>query len=77
MILSNTLGMQSASDPMAGAAAPKQSIGSAILAGLQASQGSDPGASAMLGTVFSQASEASRLLASVQPNLGRNVNMTA
>jgi len=73
MTLSSTLSMAAASNPMA----PQQSLGSAILAGLQASQSTDPGTSAMPGAVFSQASEASRLLASVQPNLGQNVNMTA
>jgi len=73
MTLSSTLGMTA----MSGQMAPQQDIGSAILAGLQASQSTDPGASALPRAVFGQAQEVSRLLASIQPNLGQNVNMTA
>ena len=51
-----------------------QSIGSAVLAGLQTG---DTATAPRLGALGSQASEVSRLLASLQPNLGQNVNTTA
>lgn len=75
MSISSTIGAVAASNPVVGAAVAQQSVGSAILAGLQSSQ--DPGASALLGAVFGQAQETQQLLASLQPHLGQNVNTTA
>lgn len=77
MSISDTIGSVAASNPVVGVAVAKQSVGSAILAGLQASQNTDPGASALLGAVFGQSQEVQQLLASLQPNLGPNVNTTA
>ena len=48
-----------------------------LMADVQASQSADTGTSALRGSVFGQAQEVSKLLASLQPNLGQNVNMTA
>ena len=76
MSISDTVGAVAASNPMVGVAVAQQSVGSAILAGLQASQNTDPSASALLGALGGQAQEVSKLLASIQPNLGQNINMT-
>ena len=75
MSISDTISSVAASNPIVAVA--RQSIGSAILAGLQSSQNTDPSASALLGSVFGQAQETQQLLASIQPNLGQNVNTTA
>ncbi len=77
MSISETIGSVAASNPGVGMAVAQQSVGSAILAGLQASQNTDPSASALLGAVFGQAQETQQLLASIQPHLGQNVNTTA
>lgn len=77
MSISDTIGSVAVLNPVVGAAVARQSVGSAILAGLQSSQSTDPGASALLGAVFGQAQEAQQLLASVQPHLGQSVNTTA
>lgn len=76
MSISSTIGAVAASNPAVGIAVAQQSVGSAILAGLQSGQNSDPSAS-LLGTVFGQAQEVTQLLASLQPHLGQNVNTTA
>lgn len=77
MSISETIGAVAASNPVAGVAVARQSVSSAILAGLQSSQSSDTSASALLGAIGGQAQEAAQLLASIQPNLGQNVNTTA
>ena len=77
MSISETIGSVAASNPVVGVAVARQSVGSAILAGLQAGQDTDPSASALLGAVFGQAQETQQLLASVQPHLGQNVSATA
>ena len=77
MSISDTISSVAASNPIVGVAVARQSVGSAILAGLQSSQNTDPSASALLGSVFGQAQETQQLLASIQPNLGQNVNTTA
>lgn len=75
MSISDTIGSVAASNPVVAVA--RLSVGSAILAGLQSRQSTDPGASALLGALGGQAQEVSKLLASIQPNLGQNVNTTA
>ena len=77
MSMSETIGSVAASNPVVGVAVARQSVGSAILAGLQSSQSGDTSASALLGAVFGQAQETQQLLASLQPHLGQNVNTTA
>ena len=75
MSISSTIGAVAASNPVVGVAVAQQSVGSAILAGLDG-QNSDPSAS-LLGAVFGQAQEVTQLLAGLQPQLGQNVNTTA
>ncbi len=77
MSISDTIGPVAASNPVVGVAIARQSVGSAILAGLQSSQSGDTSASALLGALGGQAQEVSKLLASIQPHLGQNVNTTA
>lgn len=77
MSITATIGSVAASNPVVGVAVAQQSVGSAILAGLQASQDTDPSASSLLGALGGQAQEVSKLLASIQPSLGQNVNTTA
>lgn len=76
MSISDTIGSVAALNPVVGAAVAQQNVGSAILAGLQSGQNSDPSAS-LLGTLGGRAQEVSKLLASIQPHLGQNVNTTA
>ena len=76
MSISDTIGSVAASSPVVGVAVAQQSVAGAILAGLQSGQSDDQSASALLGAVFGQAQEAQKLLASVQPNLGRNIDTT-
>jgi hypothetical protein len=77
MSISDTIGAVAASNPVVGVAVAQQSVAGAILAGLQSGQSDDQSASSLLGAVFGQAQEARQLLASVQPNLGRNIDTTA
>ena len=77
MSISDTIGSVAASNPVVGVAVAQQSVGSAILAGLQSSQSGDSGAASLLGALGGQAQEVSKLLASIQPHLGQNVNTTA
>lgn len=72
MSLSETIGSVAASNPAVGVAVAQQSVGVALLAGLQ-SGNSDPG-TALLGAIGSRAVEVSQLLSSLTPNLGRNIN---
>lgn len=76
MSIPSTIGAVAASNLVAGVAVARQSIGSAILAGLQSGQNSDPSAS-LLGAVFGHAQEVTQLLASLQPHVGQNVNAAA
>ncbi|MGI4788047.1 MAG: hypothetical protein ACRYFS_04275 [Janthinobacterium lividum] len=74
MSISDTIGSVTATNPVVGVAVSKQSTASAILTGLQSG---DPGTSALLDAVSSQALEANQLLTSLMPHLGSNVNTTA
>jgi hypothetical protein len=74
MSLTDTISRVAATNPVVGVAVAVQSANSAILAGLQTG---DTATSALLGAVNGQALEADQLLASLTPNLGRNVNTLA
>ena len=74
MSITDTISRIAATNPVVGVAVARQSADSAVLAGLQTG---DTASSALLGAVSGQALEASRLLASLTPNLGQNVNTTA
>ncbi len=74
MPISDTISRVAATNPVVGVAVATQSADSAILAGLQTG---DVATSALLGAVSGQAVEANQLLASLTPNLGRNVNTVA
>ena len=71
MSLTDTISSVAATNPVAGVAVAKQSIGSAILSGLTSG---DTGTASLLGAVSAQSEEATQLLASLQPHLGQNVN---
>ncbi len=74
MSISETIGSVAASNPVVAVAVARQSVGSAILAGLQSG---DTGTAPLLGAIGGQAQEVTQLLASLQPNLGQNINTTA
>ncbi len=74
MSITDTISKVAATNPVVGVALARQSVDSAVLAGLQTG---DTATSALLGAVSGQALEANQLLASLTPNLGQNVNTTA
>jgi len=74
MSISDTISSVAAANPAAGVAVTQQSVGSAILAGLQTG---DQATAPLLGALGGQVQEVSRLLASLQPNLGQNVSTSA
>lgn len=74
MDINSTISQVAASNPMAGMAVAMQSTESAILASLTTGDSQPAG---QLGALYSQESEASQLLASVQPNVGQNINTLA
>ncbi len=71
MTITDTISSVAAANPVAGVTIAKQSIGSAILAGLTSG---DTGTASLLGAVSTQAQEINTLMASLQPHLGQNVN---
>jgi hypothetical protein len=73
MSISSTISSVAATNPVVGVAVARQSIGSAILSGLTSG---DTAAAPLLAAVSSQAQEVNTLMASLQPNLGQNVNTT-
>ena len=74
MSISDTIGAAAASNPVVGVAVARQSIGSAILSGLQSG---DTSTAPLLAAISGQAQEANQLLTSLMPHLGQNVNTTA
>ena len=74
MSITDTISKVAATNPVVGVVLARQSVNSAVLAGLQTG---DTATSALLGAVSGQALEANQLLASLTPNLGQNVNTTA
>ena len=74
MSITDTISKVAATNPVVGVALARQSVDSAVLAGLQTG---NTATSALLGAVSGQALEANQLLASLTPNLGQNVNTTA
>jgi len=74
MSITDTISKVAATNPVVGVVLARQSVDSAVLAGLQTG---DTATSALLGAVSGQALEANQLLASLTPNLGQNVNTTA
>ena len=71
MSISETISSVAASNPVVGVAVAQQSVGSAILSGLTSG---DTGTAPLLAAVSNQAQEVNTLMASLQPNLGQNVN---
>ncbi len=74
MSITDTISKVAATNPVVGVAVAQQSASDAILAGLQTG---DTATSALLGAVNDQALETGKLLASLTPNLGQNVNTSA
>ena len=72
MSITDTISSVAASNPVVGVAVAQQSVSAAILA--SAAGGGDTGAASLLGAIGSQAQEVQTLLASLQPNLGQNIN---
>ena len=74
MDLTTMISQMAATNPQVGVPVTMQSTDNAILAGMVSG---DTATSSLLGALFSQESEQAQLLASVQPNLGQNVNVLA
>lgn len=74
MSISDTISSVAATNPVVGVAVARQSMNSAILAGMQTG---DAATASLLGAASGQALEANQLLASLTPNLGQNINTTA
>jgi hypothetical protein len=71
MSITDTVSSVAAANPVVGVAVARQSIGSAILSGLQSG---DTSTAPLLQAVSSQAQEVNTLMTSLQPHLGQNVN---
>ena len=74
MSITDIIGQAAATNPVVGVAVATQNTKSALLAGLQTG---DTQTASLLGAITGRALEANQLLASLTPNLGRNVNTTA
>ena len=74
MSISDTISSVAAANPVVGVAVARQSIGSAILSGLQSG---DTGTAPLLAALGGRAQEVSQLMANLEPHLGQNVNTSA
>ena len=74
MSISDQIGSLAATNPVVGVAVAHQSVGNAILSGLQSG---DTGTATLLAAVSSQALNANQLLSSLASSLGQKVNLSA